>query len=224
MGFLVLLSGCGLKLTRGSAGWAVEEKQFTVEPVKDGRLMGDGWLLQNYEKKSKGEYQQKRPADLCLTFSRSDDDGLLAVDELDTESKKSLRTLAERLVRDLRTQQIEVSAGRYTAYVQVDEPVAELAAAEVPGEEIEGYEIVVAQRHQGEPKAWRHVYIGLVRAKSSPTVITVLYVNSPAAFASGVQDARALTRRVKLGAASLAAELPKLDAEGAEKPGAPIRL
>ncbi len=221
---LVAFSSCGLRLTRGPGGWTLEEHDFAVMPIKDGRLMPDGWLLQNYEKVAKGNYQQKQRADIALTFSRSEDDGFLAIDELELPSGKTLRTLTERMMQELRTQQIEVSAGQYRAYVQIDEPVTELVSAPVAGEGIEAYEIVVAQRHQGERDPYRNVYLAVVRAKGAPNGVIVTYVNSPASFAKGIADARDLVRRVKLAGAMLPVGLDALDTGQSPKSGDPIRL
>jgi hypothetical protein len=215
----LLLTGCGKMLVKNPTGWAMEEKAFVIEPVKDGRLMPDGWLLQNYKKVGKGEYQQRGRADVDLTFSRSDDDGFLAVDQVEGAGKKTLRTLVERFVADLRSQQLEVSVGQYRAYAVVDEPVVELAASPIEGEGIEGYEVVLSQRHHGETEPYRTVYLALIRAKSAPQVVTVYYVNSPASFRAGMTDARNMVRRVKVGDASLSAELPALDPSTSKPPG-----
>lgn len=219
----LLLTGCGKMLVKNSNGWSIEEKVFLIEPVKDGRLMPDGWLLQNYSKVGKGEYQQRGRADVDLTFSRSDDDGFLAIDQVEGAGKKTLRTLVERFVTDLRSQQLEVAVGQYRAFVNIDDPVVELAAAPIEGEGIEGYEVVLAQRHRGENDPYRHVYLALIRASGSPQVVTVYYVNSPSAFLSGMDDARSMTRRVKVGTASLSADLPALD-PAKPAPNAPIRM
>ncbi len=227
LALLLLLVPCAcasLTLTRGAAGWQLESKGFLVEPVRDGRMMPDGWLLQNYDKVSKGAYAQRRPAELDLTFSRSDDDGILAVEELQVDRKK-LRVLIDRFVNDLRTRQLEVQAGNFVARVEVDEPVVELASAAVEGESVEGYEIIVSQTHPGERQPYLQAYLALVRRSGSPQAVFVSYFNTPAAFLAGLDDVRGLTRRLKVSGASLSAELPAL-APGEKKPaaGAPIRL
>ncbi|MBL8957783.1 MAG: hypothetical protein JNK82_43815 [Myxococcaceae bacterium] len=223
---VVALSACApaLKLTRGADGWRVDDKGFAIEATRDGRVMGDGWLLQNYEKVARGHYAQRRSADVDLTFSRADDDGVLAVEQLSVERKK-LRVLVDRLVNELRTRTLEVQAGNFRARVDVDEPVIELASAPLAGEGVEGYEIVVSQTHRGERAPYLHVYLALVRGPATGDVVVVSYVNSPAAFAAGLDDVRALTRRVKVGGASLAADQPPLAPNGTKPaPGAPIRL
>jgi hypothetical protein len=215
-----------LHLTRGPEGWAVQQKSFTIEPIKDGRIMPDGWLLQNYDKVAKGQYTQRQEAEVDLTFGRSSDDGFVSIDEMNVESQKTLRTLADRIKSDLRTRQLEVSIGRYRALVEVDEPVTELASGTIAGDGIEGYELVLAQRHRGETDAYRHVYFALIRSHARPGLLTtVCYVNTPAAFRDGVADARGLARRVKIGGAALGADLPILDADPSKAPpGAPVRL
>jgi hypothetical protein len=217
---LLAFSSCGLKLVRGPSGWALDNKMFTVDAIPDGRLMPDGWLLQNYKKVEKGQYRQSSAADVDLTFSRSDDDGFLAVDQMHA-SAKTLRTLAERFMSDLRTRQLEVSVGNYRAYVDVDEPVTELAAAPIEGEGIEGYEIVVSQRHRGENDPYRHIYLALIRSKA--TVVAVYYMNSPNQFLRGVEDVRSLARRVKIQGVGLSTELPSLKS-GPPAPGAPVQM
>lgn len=146
---------------------------------------------------------------------------------------KRLRVYADRYVSQMRMHQETVTVRNVlgmpqsTATVDVDHPVQEVASAPFTGDRLEGYEAILEQRRPSEQQPYRIMYLAFVRPVNGFDAVQVMYENSPSAFKNGVDDVRALVRRIRFGDRAFTGTLKSLDRGApADLPaaGSPVEL
>lgn len=231
---IALLLGCAPSLVRTNNVWKYESSSYELAALPDGRIMPDGWALTNYEKKGEGRLEQAPGETAHLRYVRNDDDGIFELSPVRLSDGKRLRVYAERYISQMRTHQEVVTVRNWvgipqsTAMVDVDHPVQEVASAPFTGDRLEGYEAIVEQRRPGEQQPYRLLYLAFVRPVNGFDAVQVAYENSPSAFKNGVDDVRALVRRIRFGDRAFTGTLQSLDRGGAPADlpaaGAPVEL
>jgi hypothetical protein len=217
--------GCShVALRKGPDSWKEDDAPYSIQPTSDGKLMPDGWRLDNFDPSAEGFRKQHHQDGRDLLWKRTADDGVFVVVTETTKPEDADKKAAVFLDRWIgavvesphisygTTATLDGRAGIYDDVVaplkngvpagpnvvalnfRRDVETKNRADFEVPGGD--GSEALVHATPRAAGVA-QSIYAAAVRPKGQDRVVFLAYSNTESQFEAGATDAAAFARRIR---------------------------